>query len=53
MGADRFRTLIEDDLRTCPFRSFTLRHPGERLPEFTKTWESATEIERVWFHLIA
>ncbi len=52
MGADRFWALIEDYL-TCPSRSFTLRHLGERLPHFLQTWESATEIERVWFHSIA
>lgn len=53
MGADRFWALIEDYLLTCPSRSFTLRHLGERLSEFLKTWESATESERVWFHSIA
>ncbi len=53
MGGDRFWALVEDYLLTCPSRSFTLRHLGERLSGFLLTWESATEIERVWLHSIA
>jgi hypothetical protein len=53
MGADRFWALMEDYLLTCPSKSFTLRHLGERLPAFVETWSSASMLERVWFHSIA
>lgn len=50
LGQERFWTLMEDYLVAFPSKSFTLRHLGERLPEFAATWERASEIERPWLY---
>jgi len=53
LGEERFWTLMEDYLAAGPSQSFTLRHLGERLPEFAATWERASESECPWLYAIA
>ncbi len=52
-GEERFWTLMEDYLRACPSESFTLRHLGSRVPDFTASWAGVDELRRRWFAAIA
>lgn len=52
-GEETFWSLLEDYLLVCPSSSFTLRHLGSRLPDFTATWGKLDESRRSWFSSIA
>lgn len=52
-GEETFWLLMEAYLLTCPSSSFTLRHLGGRLADFTATWDGTDEIRRRWFSSIA
>ncbi len=54
MAGERvFWALMEAYLSDCPSTSFTLRHLGSRLPDFTAGWEEIGGIERRWFSALA
>jgi hypothetical protein len=44
---------MEAYLSSCPSSSFTLRHLGSRLPDFTASWEDIDEVKRRWFSALA
>ncbi len=48
-GADQFWNLMEAYLSACPSGSFTLRHLGNRLADFTASWGGLDEVRRRWF----
>src|SRR6478609_10056584 len=52
-GEETFWALMEAYLLACPSTSFTLRHLGSRLADFTADWEGLDEIRRRWFSALA
>jgi hypothetical protein len=52
-GETRFWNLMEAYLSACSSGSFTLRHLGRRMAEFTASWEGLDVVERRWFSSIA
>jgi hypothetical protein len=52
-GEKAFWTLMEAYLLECPSASFTLRHLGSRVADFTGGWEGIDESRRLWFSSIA
>lgn len=52
-GEQEFWSLMEAYLSACPSSSFTLRHLGSRLADFTAAWEGIGEVERRWFSALA
>lgn len=52
-GEENFWKLMEAYLLACPSSSFTLRHLGGRLADFTSGWDGVDEIKRRWFSAIA
>lgn len=52
-GEETFWSLMEAYLLECPSSSFTLRHLGSRVPDFTATWDVLDEFCRRWFSSIA
>lgn len=52
-GDDTFWALMEAYLLDCPSSSFTLRHLGSRLADFTTSWDGLDEIKRRWFSALA
>ena len=52
-GEETFWSLMEAYLSACPSSSFTLRHLGSRLPEFTADWNELDEPKRRWFSALA
>jgi hypothetical protein len=52
-GEDTFWALMEAYLSECPSSSFTLRHLGRRLADFTGKWDEIDESKRRWFSSIA
>ncbi|RYD20406.1 MAG: DUF2063 domain-containing protein [Verrucomicrobiaceae bacterium] len=52
-GEETFWSLLEAYLLECPSSSFTLRHLGRRLPDFTASWEVLDESRRRWFSSLA
>lgn len=52
-GEGDFWKLMEAYLLACPSSSFTLRHLGSRLADFTAGWEGLDEVRRCWFSAIA
>jgi Putative DNA-binding domain len=52
-GEGTFWALMEAYLLECPSGSFTLRHLGSRVPDFTATWKTLDESGRKWFSAIA
>lgn len=52
-GEKTFWALMEAYLLECPSSSFTLRHLGSRVPDFTATWDVLDESRRRWFSAIA
>jgi hypothetical protein len=44
---------MEAYLLACPSSSFTLRHLGSRLADFTATWDGVDETTRRWFSALA
>jgi hypothetical protein len=54
MAGERvFWSLMEAYLSVCPSSSFTLRHLGSRLPDFTAGWQEIDEVGRRWFSALA
>lgn len=51
-GEETFWRLIEAYLLASPSASFTLRHLGGRLADFTAGWEVLDEAGRAWFSAI-
>lgn len=52
-GEETFWALMEAYLLECPSSSFTLRHLGSRVPDFTATWDVLDESRRRWFSSLA
>lgn len=52
-GEEPFWALMEAYLLACPSTSFTLRHLGGRLADFTATWDGVDETKRRWFSALA
>ena len=52
-GAETFWALMEAYLLARPSCSFTLRHLGARLAEFTAAWSELDEVKRRWFSSVA
>jgi hypothetical protein len=52
-GDATFWALMEAYLLECPSGSFTLRHLGGRLADFTAGWEVLDQTSRKWFSSIA
>ncbi len=52
-GEETFWALMEAYLSACPSASFTLRHLGSRLPDFTASWDGIDETKRRWFSALA
>lgn len=52
-GEETFWTLMEAYLLECPSSSFTLRHLGSRVADFTAGWTELDESRRRWFSSIA
>ena len=52
-GGETFWALMEAYLLDCPSSSFTLRHLGSRLADFTAGWEGIDETQRRWFSALA
>lgn len=52
-GEETFWALIEAYLLDRPSSSFTLRHLGSRLADFTATWDGVAETKRLWFSALA
>ena len=52
-GEGTFWSLMEAYLLELPSSSFTLRHLGSRLPDFTASWEMLDEPRRGWFSALA
>ncbi|GAA5118004.1 putative DNA-binding domain-containing protein [Luteolibacter yonseiensis] len=52
-GEEIFWALMEAYLLECPSSSFTLRHLGSRVADFTAEWEVIDESRRRWFSAIA
>ncbi|MEO5913667.1 MAG: DNA-binding domain-containing protein [Luteolibacter sp.] len=52
-GEETFWALMEAYLLACPSSSFTLRHLGSRLADFTAEWNALDESKRRWFSAIA
>jgi len=52
-GEDTFWALMEAYLLACPSGSFTLRHLGSRMADFTAGWDGLDERQQRWFSSIA
>lgn len=52
-GGETFWALMEAYLLGCPSSSFTLRHLGSRLADFTASWKGVDESKRRWFAALA
>lgn len=52
-GEESFWSLMEAYLLDCPSASFTLRHLGSRLADFTACWDGVEEVKRRWFSALA
>ncbi len=52
-GEGTFWKLMEAFLEACPSESYTLRHLGRRVSDFTAGWEEIEPVERLWFSAIA
>jgi hypothetical protein len=52
-GEETFWALMEAYLLDRPSASFTLRHLGSRLADFTATWDGVDDIKRRWFTALA
>lgn len=52
-GEETFWQLMEAYLESCPSDSYTLRHLGRRVADFTAEWERLSETERLWFSALA
>lgn len=52
-GDETFWALMEAYLLECPSSSFTLRHLGSRVADFTEKWDAINESQRRWFSAIA
>ncbi len=52
-GEQSFWTLIEAYLLACPSSSFTLRHLGRGLADFTADWDGLDDVKRRWFSALA
>lgn len=52
-GEGTFWALMEAYVCACPSASFTLRHLGRRLADFTAEWEEIDATRRRWFAALA
>ncbi len=52
-GEETFWALLEAYLLACPSSSFTLRHLGSRLADFTAGWDKLDMSRRRWFSALA
>ena len=52
-GEETFWALMEAYLLACPSSSYTLRHLGSRLSDFTAGWKELDETRRRWFSALA
>lgn len=52
-GEEVFWSLMEAYLLACPSSSFTLRHLGSRLADFTAGWDGLDDTRRRWFSAVA
>lgn len=52
-GEESFWALMEAYLLACPSSSFTLRHLGRNLADFTETWQEVDDMKRRWFSALA